>query len=192
MVKHNIAIFASGAGSNAEQLLNRFSSHPSINVALIVSNKANAGVLEIAKRFHVPAVVLDKSAFYESNRIVEILQECDINFVVLAGFLLKVPDVLVQRFANKMINIHPALLPKFGGKGMYGNHVHQAVKDQGEKETGITIHLVNEHYDEGAILFQASCPVVVEDSVETIREKVQRLEHKHFANVVEKTILGGT
>lgn len=190
MVKHNLAIFASGAGSNAEQVLKYFKSHNSIRVALVVSNKENAGVLEIAKRYNIPSVVVGKSELYESNRIVEILQESGINFIVLAGFLLKIPSSLVQLFPDKMVNIHPALLPKFGGKGMYGNHVHQAVKDNGELETGITIHYVNEHYDEGNTIFQASCKVDPTDDMETIRQKVQVLEHQHFAPVIEKLLQG--
>ncbi len=190
MVKHNIALFASGAGTNAGQVLKYFSGHPSINVALVVSNREKAGVHEVAKTFGVPSVIVPKSDFYDSNRIVEILQEFRIDFVVLAGFLLKIPEVLVRLFPNKMINIHPALLPKFGGHGMYGNFVHQAVKDAGETESGITIHYVNENYDEGNTIFQASCPVLNTDDVDTIRRKVQELEHQHFAPVIEKLLLG--
>lgn len=191
MVKYNLAIFASGAGSNAEQVLKFFRSHPAIKVALVVSNRSNAGVLDIAKAYGVPTVIVGKSELYESNHIVEILRNFEINFIVLAGFLLKVPAVLVELFPDKIINIHPALLPKFGGKGMYGIHVHQAVKDGNETETGITIHYVNEHYDEGNIIFQASCAILPTDEVDTIRQKVQKLEHEHFPIVIEKLLTGG-
>lgn len=191
MTKHCIAIFASGNGSNARKLLEYFSSHPTIRVGLVVSSKSEAGVLQVAADFQVPSIVLDKSALYESNHIGQILSKYGISYIVLAGFLRKIPDSLVSLFNNRIINIHPALLPKFGGKGMYGDYVHQAVKEAGEKETGITIHLVNEHYDEGRVLFQASCPVLPQDSVEDIRQKVQYLEHLHFAEAVEKAVAGG-
>lgn len=190
MKQKNIAIFASGTGSNAEQLMKHFSAHPHIHVGVVVSNKATAGVLDIAKRFNIPTVVLDSIGSYESNSIQQILESYQTDYIVLAGFLLKIPDSLVQAFPDRMVNIHPALLPKFGGKGMYGNRVHAAVKEAGEPQTGITIHLVNEHYDEGRVLFQAACDVNEEDSIDDIRQKVQQLEHQHFAPVVEKLVSG--
>ncbi|MES2629834.1 MAG: phosphoribosylglycinamide formyltransferase [Bacteroidota bacterium] len=186
----NIAIFASGAGSNARALLSHFSNDPAVRVAVVISNKAGAGVHEVAQEFDVPSVVLGDIGAYESNLIEEMLSSHQVDFIVLAGFLLKVPDSLVQLYANRIINIHPALLPKFGGKGMYGNRVHAAVKAQGETETGITIHYVNEHYDEGAVIFQASCPVAPEDSEDDIRKKVQELEHLHFPAIVSKVVKG--
>lgn len=191
LTPHNIAVFASGAGSNTRELLQHFSSHPSVNIRLVVSNKPDAGVLQVAKEFKIPTLVNADLAFYESNCIGEMLAEQEVEFIVLAGFLLKVPDSLVAQYNGKMINIHPALLPKFGGKGMYGNRVHSAVKEQQESETGITIHFVNEHYDEGQVIFQASCPVLPTDTVEDIKRKVQDLEHAHFAKVVEKVVTGG-
>ncbi len=187
---HNIAVFASGAGSNARELLKHFSNHPAVRVGLVVSNKPGVGVLQVAQEYKTPSLVLESIDLYESNHIGTILSEHEIEYIVLAGFLLKIPDSLVSLFSGKMINIHPALLPKFGGKGMYGNRVHTAVKEQGETKTGITIHLVNEHYDEGRIVFQASCPVLETDSVDDIRAKVQQLEHIHFPTIVEKVVTG--
>ncbi len=190
MKVNKLAIFASGAGSNARALLKHFSGHTEVQVALVVTNKPDAGVIKVAEEFGVPVVVLDKITLYESNSIGGLLENHQVNYIVLAGFLLKVPDSLVKSFEEHMINIHPALLPKFGGKGMYGNRVHTAVKEQGETETGISIHLVNEHFDEGRILFQASCPVIPSDTIDDIRLKVQALEHTHFAPVVEKAVKG--
>ena len=184
----NIAIFASGTGSNARKIIEYFKNSPDIKVALVVSNKKDAGVLEIAREHGIPTQVIDRKMFYETEDLLGILKKHEIGFVVLAGFLWLIPSYLVKSFEKKMVNIHPALLPKFGGKGMYGMRVHEAVKETGETETGITIHWVNEHYDEGNIVFQTSCVVSPEDSPADIARKVQQLEHRHFPTVIEQLI----
>ena len=184
----NIAIFASGTGSNARKILEYFKNNSNIRVKLIVSNKAKALVLNIADEYGVEKLVVSRQAFYKTEELLIALKEKDISFIVLAGFLWLIPDYLVQAYEKQMINIHPALLPKYGGKGMYGMNVHRAVKASGEEMSGITIHYVNEHYDEGGTVFQASCPISPEDEPEDIARKVQQLEHKHFAPVVEKLV----
>ncbi len=184
----NIAIFASGSGSNAQKIMEHFKDHPDIMVSLVVSNKANAKVLERAKAFDIPSIVINRSSFYENEEILYVFEKYSINFIVLSGFLWLIPDYLVQSYPHHILNIHPALLPKFGGKGMYGMHVHRAVKTAGETTTGMTIHWVNEHYDEGAIVFQATCPVHEEDTPEDIAARVLQLEHLHFPEVIEQVI----
>lgn len=183
-----LAIFASGRGSNALKIIEHFQNHHNIEVALIVSNKKTAPVLDIARTQHIPSLVLNRPFFYETEDILKKFNEYDVDFVVLAGFLWLIPKYLVQAFDRKIINIHPALLPKFGGKGMYGMNVHRAVKDAKETESGITIHFVNENYDEGNIIFQASCPITPEDSPEDIAKKVQRLEHHYFPRLIERLL----
>lgn len=185
----NIAIFASGGGSNARKIIEHFTRHPSVKVALVVSNKQDAGVLAIAKEHGIDTLIVSKSVFYETEDILKTLTQYHISFIVLAGFLLLVPQYIISRFNKKIINIHPALLPKFGGKGMYGSHVHEAVKQAHETETGITIHYCNAHYDEGDIVFQAKTPVSPNDTPQDIARKVLALEHEHFAKVIEKVIL---
>lgn len=184
----HLAIFASGTGSNARKIIEHFKNLPDVRVALVVSNKKDAGVLDIARAHDIPTQVLTRKMFYETEDLLGILKQHDIGFIVLAGFLWLIPSYLVQSFDKKMVNIHPALLPKYGGKGMFGRHVHEAVKANGETETGITIHYVNEHYDEGDIVFQARCPVRPEDTPEDIARKVQQLEHRHFPLVVEHLV----
>lgn len=159
-----------------------FADHSEVNVSLVISNKQNAGVLAIAAEFKVPSLVIDRSYFYNSEQIVALLHDYDL--LVLAGFLWLVPDYLVRAFPDRIVNIHPALLPKYGGKGMYGQHVHRAVKAAGDSVSGPTIHYVNEHYDEGQIVFQAECELAPTDSAEDIARKVLALEHKHFARVI--------
>jgi phosphoribosylglycinamide formyltransferase 1 len=188
MSKKNIAIFASGGGSNAQKMIDYFANSTTVNVALIVSNKADAGVLGIAERHKIPALVIQRSGFYQSEQLLDDLRSANIDFIVLAGFLWLIPPYLIQAFPQKMVNIHPALLPKYGGKGMYGMHVHEAVKAAGETETGITIHYVNEHYDEGDIVFAAQTAIGPEDSPADIAKKVQQLEHAHFPRVVEQLV----
>lgn len=188
MSNFRICIFASGSGTNAEAIIKYFQHHPSIKVALVLTNNPTAAVLERAKKAKVKSVLFNKSQFSESDEIVQLLQAHGITHVVLAGFLLLVPKNLIAAYPNKIVNIHPALLPKFGGKGMYGLKVHEAVKAAGEKETGITIHEVNEKYDEGKILFQASCEVLPSDTPQQIAAKVQALEHENYPSVVEKWI----
>lgn len=183
-----IAIFASGAGSNAEKIIAYLQSHPSIKVSLIVCNKPGAGVLGIAAANRIPTLLIEKERFFRGDAYLPELQHRGIGFVVLAGFLWKVPDALVAAYPNRIINIHPALLPKYGGKGMYGMHVHEAVIAAGEKESGITIHYVNEHFDEGAPIFQATCPIEPGDSPEKLAEKIHVLEHRHFPEVVERVV----
>ena len=186
-MKH-LAIFASGTGSNALKIIEHFKAHPSIRVALIVSNKKEAPVLDIARRNGIPTTVISRKKFKESEYVLEILNTYHIDFVVLAGFLLLVPSYLVDAYQNKIVNIHPALLPAYGGKGMYGMNVHQAVHQAGEAFSGITIHYVNEHYDEGNIIFQAKCAIERSDTPKDIAMKVRTLEHRHFAPVVESLL----
>lgn len=183
-----IAIFASGSGTNAEVIMRYFQHHPSVKVKLVLTNNENAKVLERAKQFDIPTIAFSREEYKNSDLILSWLQQHEITHVVLAGFLWLVPDYLVKAFSNRIVNIHPALLPKFGGKGMYGMRVHEAVKQANEASTGITIHLVNEHYDEGTILFQASCPVTLDDTPEHIAKKVQALEHQHYPAVIESWI----
>jgi phosphoribosylglycinamide formyltransferase 1 len=182
-----LAILASGSGSNAEKIMEHFAHSSKGKVVLVASNKTDAGVLSRAQRFGVPTFTFTRPEL-EAGLLLEKLRKASVDWVILAGFLLKVPDALIRAFPHRMVNIHPALLPKYGGKGMYGHHVHEAVKAAGEKESGITIHLVNEHYDEGKIIFQAATPLLPEDSAETIAAKVLALEHRFFAEVIESLI----
>jgi phosphoribosylglycinamide formyltransferase-1 len=183
-----LAIFASGSGTNAEKIIEHFDKVADIDVSLIVCNKAGAGVLDIADRWRIPSILIDRQFLYHSNQLLFELNQQGIDFIVLAGFLWMVPAYLIKSFQKKIVNIHPALLPKFGGKGMYGMNVHQAVKDAGETQSGITIHFVNEKYDDGAVIFQATCPVDKQDTSDDIRKKVQQLEHKHFPVVIEDVV----
>ena len=184
-----VAIFASGTGSNAQQIMHYFSQNQKIKVALVVSNKKTAPVLEKAKSFGVPIALINRTEFYNTKRIFETLDLHQIDFIVLAGFLWLVPPYLIQKFPNKIVNIHPSLLPKYGGKGMYGMKVHESVWEAQEKESGISIHYVNERYDEGSIIFQAKCNVTKTDTPKDISRKVRELEHQYFAKTIERTIL---
>lgn len=181
-----IAIFASGSGSNAENIIRYFSNHPNFVFPVILSNNEKAFVHERAKKLGVPSVTFSKEDFLKGEKILNFLQEQKIDAIVLAGFLLQVPSLVIDAYPQKIINIHPALLPKFGGKGMYGMRVHEAVKEAGETETGITIHYVNNEYDAGEIIFQAKCPVLPEDTPETIAKKVHELEYQYYPRVIEK------
>ena len=183
-----IAIFASGKGSNAEKIIQYFENHKNIHVKLIVCNKQGAGVMEIADRHQIPTLLLDKQGFYESKKYVEYIENQHITHIVLAGFLWKIPENLIQAYPGHIINIHPALLPKFGGKGMYGERVHQSVIDSGEKESGITIHQVDEEYDHGKTIFQTSLAVDENDTPSSLAEKIHALEHQHFPAQIEKWI----
>ena len=185
----NIAIFASGTGSNAKKIIEHFIGHDTIRVALVVSNKPTAKVLTMAAGYNIPTMRLKKAVFTQSEEILEIFDRYSVNFIALAGFLLLIPPYLVRNYQGHILNIHPSLLPAFGGKGMYGNKVHQAVKAAGKRESGITIHFVNEHYDEGNILFQAKCVISAEDSAEDIAAKVLKLEHVHYPVVIEKLLM---
>jgi len=191
----HVAIFASGAGSNAKKIIEYFENKSTpIKISLIVCNVPGAGVLEIAESKGIPTLMINKAEF-SSTGYVESLHNADINFIVLAGFLWKVPEVLVNAYqpgvgdARGIVNIHPALLPNYGGKGMYGSYVHEAVIAAGEKETGITIHWVDAHYDEGDIIFQARCAVAPSDTPTTVAEKIHVLEHQYFAPTLEKLLL---
>ncbi len=183
-----IAIFASGSGTNAEEVIKYFQLHPSIKIVLLLSNNPNASALQRAKKYGVTTTVFSKSQFVDSDEAVNLLKQSGITHVVLAGFLWLIPLNLIKSYAPRIINIHPALLPKFGGKGMYGMKVHETVKAHGEKETGITIHEVNEHYDEGRILFQTSCEVYSSDTPQQIAEKVHQLEYANYPKVIERWI----
>lgn len=184
---YKIAIFASGSGSNAENIANYFKDKPVAEVGLILTNKADAYVLERAKKLAIESVVFSSEQL-KSGELVNLLKNKGIDFIVLAGFLLKIPENLIVAFPNKIINIHPALLPKYGGKGMYGDAVHKAVVVNKEKESGITIHYVNEHYDEGAIIFQAKCAVIESDTYEEVAYKIHQLEYEHFPRVIEQIL----
>ncbi|MDR2955378.1 MAG: phosphoribosylglycinamide formyltransferase [Prevotella sp.] len=184
----NIAIFASGSGSNAENIVNYFRGNRDINIALIVSNKKDAFVHERAKKLGVESITFSKNDFETTDNVLDYLSQKNIDFIVLAGFLLKVPHNLIEAYPNRIINIHPALLPKYGGKGMYGDNVHKAVKEAGDKESGITIHYVNENYDEGQIIFQEKCSVSISDTYEDIAKKVHTLEYMHFPVIIESLV----
>ncbi len=182
-----LAILASGSGSNAEKIMEYFQDSTKAQIALVASNKADAFVLERAKKFGVPSFTFSRKEM-EEGILLEKLKSEKIDWVILAGFLLKIPVELIRAFPERMVNIHPALLPSYGGKGMYGNFVHEAVKAAGETQTGITIHLVNEHYDEGKIVFQAATDVIPEDTPYTIAQKVHELEHRYFPSVIDSLI----
>jgi phosphoribosylglycinamide formyltransferase-1 len=184
-----IAIFASGTGTNTKKIIGYFHNHPAIRISLIASDKPAAGVLNIAWENSIPSLILEKEKFSQGNAYVDELRERKIDFIVLAGFLKKVPGALVKAFRGQILNIHPALLPKYGGKGMYGLHVHEAVIAGGEKETGITIHLVDELYDHGQVVFQAGCEVDPSDTPETLAAKVHLLEYEYFSKIIEEVVL---
>ncbi|MDO4783129.1 MAG: phosphoribosylglycinamide formyltransferase [Capnocytophaga felis] len=179
-----IIIFASGSGSNAERIATYFRENEGIEVSLILSNNPKAGVLERAKRLQIPSIVFDRQAFYHSEIVLDIINNQKPDLIVLAGFLWKFPENIIEKFPNKIVNIHPSLLPKYGGKGMYGSFVHQAVIENKESESGITIHYVNENYDEGAIIFQAKTTVLKNDTADSLAEKIHQLEYKHFPEVI--------
>jgi phosphoribosylglycinamide formyltransferase-1 len=188
MQNARIAILASGSGTNAEAIINYFRDHPTISVAVVLSNNPKAYVLERARKHGVPTVVFNRQEFYNTTRIADVLRDMGITHLVLAGFLWLVPDNLLHMFPSRIVNIHPALLPAYGGKGMYGMRVHEAVKASGDTKTGITIHEVTPAYDEGPVIFQTSCEIDADDSPESIAEKVHRLEHYHYPRVIEKWI----
>lgn len=188
-MKSKIAIFASGSGTNAEEIIKYFKNHDSVSVALILSNNPKAYVLKRAENHKIPHYVFSRNVFYQEKLVDEVLKLNGIDFIVLAGFMWLIPERFVKNYPNKMINIHPALLPKYGGKGMYGSFVHEAVVKNKEKESGITIHWVNEEYDEGNIIFQAKCKVSPGDSADDVANKVHKLEYKHYPAIIEKAVL---
>jgi phosphoribosylglycinamide formyltransferase-1 len=189
MTKKRLSIFASGSGSNAEKFFEHFRNHPKIEIVSVFTNNKSAGVIERANRFDIPYHVHNRTYWETGEEIIKILKEEKVDFIVLAGFMLLIPEQLVKVFSDKIFNIHPALLPKFGGQGMYGSNVHKAVKAAGETESGLTIHFVNEHYDEGKIIFQEKCQLEPTDSAEDIAAKVLKLEHKNYPKVVEQEVL---
>lgn len=195
----HIAIFASGAGSNAQKIIDYFTSHPVLSkreiarnpkivVSLIVCNKPEAGVMSIAKKENIPALLFEKNKFFNQDAYIDELKEKEIDLIVLAGFLWKIPTVLIKAYPGRIINIHPALLPDYGGKGMYGSNVHKAVIAAGEKESGITIHYIDEHYDNGAIIFQAKCSVLPDDTPDSLAQRIHRLEHEYYPKVIERVV----
>ncbi len=183
----NVAVFASGSGSNAQKIISFFKNHSRIKVALIVCNKLKAGVLNIAEKESIPTLIINRDNFEETGYVPE-LHHYDIDFIVLAGFLWKIPSVLIKNYPDNIINIHPALLPAYGGKGMYGQAVHKAVIDGKESESGITIHYVNEIYDNGKIIFQAKCIVEEQETPESLAGKIHILEHMHYSQEIGKIL----
>jgi phosphoribosylglycinamide formyltransferase-1 len=186
---HRIAIFASGSGTNAQNIAEYFKGHPAISVAMVLANKPDAYVLERAKNLGIPSFVFNRKDFYENQVVLEELKKHEVDFLILAGFLWLIPGYLLNAYPDRIVNIHPALLPKYGGKGMYGDKVHQAVIAAGEKRTGISIHYVNEQYDDGAIIFQDSFEILPADTAETIAQRVHVLEYKHFPRVIEEVVM---
>lgn len=187
-MKKRIAILASGSGSNAENIAQYFAHNEKIEVALIISNKSDAYVLRRAENIGIPSTVITGKEMRDSEAVLSLLKDQAIDFIVLAGYLLRIPEYLVEAFPQAIINIHPALLPDFGGKGMYGDNVHKAVVEAGKTESGITIHYVNENYDEGAIIFQAKCEVLPSDTYEEVADKVHALEYAHFPQVIDSLL----
>ncbi len=187
-----IAIFCSGSGSNAQKIIEYFQEHKSAEVVLLLSNNKNAYALERAKSLGVPTRVFNKAEFSQSSVIVNELKELGVNWIILAGFLWLIPENLIEAFPNSIVNIHPALLPSYGGKGMYGMYVHEAVVKAKEKESGISIHMVNKEYDKGTIVFQAKCFLTDDDTAESLAKKIQALEHEHFPKVIDALICSKT
>jgi phosphoribosylglycinamide formyltransferase-1 len=187
-VKKRIAIFASGSGSNAQKLMEHFKRSNEIEISLVLTNNPEAYVLQRADNFEIPTHIFDKNEFYKTDEVVDLLKNLDIDFIVLAGFLWLIPKSLIHAYPGRIVNIHPAILPKFGGKGMYGDHVHNAVMAAGEAEGGITIHYVNENYDEGEYIYQARYRIDKNDNLEMVKFKGQQLEHQHYPRIVETIV----
>lgn len=183
-----LAIFASGTGTNAQKIINHFRNHSFIKIGLIVSNKSEAGVLKIAGKENIPILMIEKEKFFRGNAYLNELNQNKIDWIILAGFLWKIPDTLINFFPEKIVNIHPALLPKYGGKGMYGHKVHEAVLANHENESGISIHYVDNLYDHGKILYQAKCPVVPGDTAESLAQRIHTLEHEHYPALIEQLV----
>lgn len=183
-----IVIFASGSGSNAENLIKYFNNKSNASVIQVLTNNPHAKVLDRCKKLGVSALSFNRVAFTKTDDVLNLLKSSNPDLIILAGFLWKFPEHILEVFPNKVINVHPALLPKFGGKGMYGMHVHEAVVHNKETETGITIHYVNENYDEGATIFQATCPVLTTDTAEAVAAKIHELEMEHFPKVVDQLL----
>ncbi|HEY0057359.1 MAG TPA: phosphoribosylglycinamide formyltransferase [Pedobacter sp.] len=186
--KKRIAIFASGSGSNAQKIMEHFKKHPDAEVAIVLTNNPDAFVLQRADNFEIPTHIFSRNEFYQSEQVVNLLNSLQVDIIVLAGFLWLIPANLLKAFPNKIINIHPALLPKYGGKGMYGDHVHKSVLENKESESGVTIHFVNEHFDEGEIIHQSRFKIEKEYDIEMIKFKGQQLEHLHYPKVIEQLL----
>ncbi|MFD2942531.1 phosphoribosylglycinamide formyltransferase [Flavobacterium notoginsengisoli] len=182
-----IIVFASGSGTNAENIIKYFSNTETAKVVSVFTNNASAKVIDRAKNHQIPVEIFEKNELLERN-VLQKIQKIDPDLIVLAGFLLKFPENIIEQYPNKIINIHPALLPKYGGKGMYGMHIHRAIVNNKEKETGISIHYVNEHYDEGGIIFQANVALTDEDTPETVAEKIHELEQTHFPEIIHRLL----
>ena len=180
-----ISIFASGAGSNASRIIDYFSNSELARVSLVVCNKPGAGVISIAEKAGIPVLMIEKERFFKGDGYLPEMQQAGTSLLVLAGFLWKVPRTLINAFPRRIINIHPALLPKYGGRGMYGQYVHESVLNAGEMESGITIHYVDEHYDNGDIIFQTACPVLDTDSAGSLAQRIHQLEHLHYPIVID-------
>jgi len=185
-----LVLFASGSGTNAENITRFFEKYPDIKIVSICSNNPDAFVLERAKKLGVPSFTFNRHDFYKTGQVLDHLRSCRADWIILAGFLWLVPDNLLTEYHNRIINIHPALLPKYGGKGMYGDRVHKAVIESGDEESGITIHFVNSEYDSGDIIFQARCPVMPEDTAETLAHRVHELEYEYYPKVIEELVRG--
>lgn len=185
---YRIAIFASGEGTNAQRFIDYFKDNKNIQISLIVTNSAKAKVIERAKKSNVPYILIDREKFYKTDKVVKELEQ-KADFIVLAGFMWMVPENVIKAFHNRMVNIHPALLPLYGGKGMYGDYVHEAVLRNKDKKSGITIHLVNEKYDDGKVVFQQECDVDEKDTVQTLAQKIHKLEYEYYPQIVEKLLL---
>lgn len=188
MKQNFLSLWASGNGSNAENIVKYFQHHPNIKVAHILTNKKNAGVISKAQKLNIPCFYFSSNDFIEGKKVLHFLLENNITHIILAGFLLKVPEIIIQHYSEKIVNIHPALLPAYGGKGMYGRHVHEAVLRDKQKKSGITIHYVDEEYDHGKILYQHEVPIEEGETVESLEQKIHLLEHKYYPLIIEKWI----
>lgn len=184
-----LAIFVSGSGTNMQRIANYFKNHPQIEVSLVVCNNPDAGAIARAESLGIPLMMIDKKSFKNPEPLTAELFKKQIDWIILAGFLWLIPKVLIQAYPNKIVNIHPALLPAYGGKGMYGEKVHQAVIQNGEKQSGITIHFVNEHYDAGAIIFQQQLELQADETPESLAQRIHELEYKYYPEVIEKVVL---
>lgn len=185
----NVTIFASGSGSNAENIFNYFKDSKLVRVGLLITDNPKAFVIERCRRHSVPCLVLSKRLIDDTDFMLGVLRDFRTNFVVLAGYIKLVPDYIVTAFDQRIVNIHPSLLPKHGGKGMYGSRVHQSVLDSGDKESGITIHFIDNDYDRGSVIFQAKCPVLPDDTADTLAQRVHALEYEYYPKVIEDTII---
>jgi len=187
-----LAIFASGSGTNAENIIRYFQNKPWINISCICTNRADAFVIERVRKYEIPVLVFSREDFYQSGKVLNYLNQKGTDWIILAGFLWLIPGNLIETYPSKIINIHPALLPKFGGKGMYGAAVHEAVINNRETHSGITIHYVNPEYDKGSIIFQATCPVLPDDTPDSLAVRVHELEYLHYPRIIEQEVMKGT